>query len=172
MTLARSLFVLVAFVVWAGSSAGSARSALFFLFQPTSAAAGDLVTVRTVGTPLGFAAEDREGPLQQPIRLYLVRNEVAGTIRSRFDRRLHFVGRLVPDARGRAALTFAALPLDTGAYAVAAWCPGCAKYSRGSRFSVLRVDRQIVPRFRRAMLLSLRTTATTYGVSRHPPEWR
>ena len=145
-------------VVWLGAPA-DARAALFFLFEPTSVEAGGWVSVRTAGTPAGFGDGQRALPVRQPIRLYLVPNRVAPEIRNRFDTRLHFVGNLVPDARGRGVLRFRAPPLDSGRYAISAWCPGCARYSdRGRTFSVLAVDNQIVPRYRARMALRVRTT--------------
>jgi len=100
-------------VVWLGAPA-DARAALFFLFEPTSVEAGGWVSVRTAGTPAGFGDGQRALPVRQPIRLYLVPNRVAPEIRNRFDTRLHFVGNLVPDARGRGVLRFRAPPLDSG----------------------------------------------------------
>lgn len=73
------------------------------------------------------------------MRLYLVANEVAGSVRNRFDPRLHFVGALVPDRNTRGILTFSVPPLDSNRYAVAAWCPGCAQFSAGVSFAVLPV---------------------------------
>ena len=116
--------------------ASSAGAALFFLFQPTAATPGDRVTVRTGGTPAGFTLRQRKRPLQKPIRVYLVPNRLAGEVRGRFDPRLHFVGVLVPDRDARGVLTFTVPPLDSDTYVAAAWCPGCARYSRGRSFFV------------------------------------
>jgi hypothetical protein len=127
----------------------SAHAALFFLFEPTSAKAGGVVEVRLGGTPGRFTLADRERPFQKAIRVYLVRGEVAGEVSTRFDRRLHFVGRIVPDRRSRGVLRFRAPPLDTGAYVLAYWCPGCAPHSRGVTFGVQTVPR--VSRYRRWM---------------------
>lgn len=133
--------------------ASSASGALVFLFSPTSATPGDLVTVRLGGTPARFTLSDRARPLQRPIRVYLVRNEVADEVRGRFDPRLHFVGALVPDRNARGILEFTLPPLDTGTYAVAAWCPRCARYSVGRTFFTLPVPR--VSRYRRQMGLKI-----------------
>ena len=118
----------------AGTLATSASAALFFLFSPTAALPGDVVKVRLGGTPAGFTPAQRERPFQRPIRIYLVQDGVAGDVRSRFDPRLHFVGALVPDRNARGMLAFEAPPLDSGTYVVAAWCPGCARFSAGSSF--------------------------------------
>ena len=119
--------------------APSAYAALFFLFKPTSAAPGERVTVRLGGTPASFTLADRKRPFKRAMRLYLVPNGIAGEVRSRFDPRLHFVGRLVPDKNTRGLLTFTVPPVDTDDYAVAAWCPGCARYSSGRTFFTLPV---------------------------------
>jgi hypothetical protein len=135
----------------------TAHSALFFLFEPTAASANDMVTVRLGGTPATFTLDQREEPFEPAIRLYLVPRDVAARVGSRFDRRLHFVGAIVPDRRFRDVLTFRAPPLDTGRYALAAWCPGCAARSFGRTFFVQKVPQ--VSRFRRWMGLSLRLPA-------------
>jgi hypothetical protein len=116
-----------------------------------------MVTVRLGGTPATFTLDRREEPFEPAIRVYLVPREVAEDVRSRFDRRLHFVGAIVPDRKFRGVLTFRAPPLDTGRYALAAWCPGCAAHSFGRRFFVQTVPQ--VSRFRRWMGLSLRLPA-------------
>lgn len=124
--------------------APSAYAALFFLFKPTSAAAGERVTVRLGGTPASFTLADRKKPFKRAIRLYLVPNRIAGEARSRFDPRLQFVGRLVPDKKSRGLLTFTVPPVDTDDYAVAAWCPECARYSSGRTFFTFRFPRCLV----------------------------
>lgn len=130
-----------------------AQSALFFFFEPTTATPGDRVTVRTGGTPRGFQPNQRAGSLRREMRLYLVRNAVADKVRARHDSRLHFIGSLRPDYRGRGVLTFPVPPLDSGSYAAAVWCPECARSSFGRTFFVLGVHPRTVNRFRRLMLL-------------------
>jgi hypothetical protein len=88
-----------------------------------------------------------------------VRQDVADEVGSRFDPRLHFVGRIVPDRNSRGLLSFRVPPLDTGAYALAYWCPGCAPFSRGVRFGVQTMPR--VSRYRRSMGLRVRLPAAT-----------
>ena len=114
------------------------------------------MTVRLGGTPASFAPADRRQPLQRAIRLYLVPNDVAASVRNRFDPRLHFVGALVPDRDTRGILTFTAPPLATGEYAVAAWCPGCAQFSAGRTFFVLPVVPNDPGRFVDLQLLDVR----------------
>lgn len=143
----------------AAVSAAVAHGALFFLFQPTSAQTGDVVTVRLGGTPAGFTLADRRRPLGRPIRVYLVRDEVANQVHGRFDPRLHFVGLLVPDRHRRGMLEFQVPPLETGTYAAAAWCPECARWSFGRTFFVLGVRE--VSRFREQMGLRLRLPPAT-----------
>ena len=143
----------------AGVAVSSAHAALFFLFKPTAADAGSVVNVRLGGTPADFIPQDAERPLRNGIRLYLVRRDVAGKVRSRFDPRLHFVGRIVPDRNLHGVLSFTVPPLDTGAYAVAAWCPGCAPHSFGRTLFVQTVPK--VSRFRRWMGLRVHLPSAT-----------
>jgi hypothetical protein len=136
---------------------GKTGAALFFLFNQPSAAPNDRVTVRTGGTPKGFKASQRLKPFQQPVRLYLVRRDLAPRVRSRFDSRLNFIGSLVADKNGRGLVRFSAPPLDAATYTIAYWCPGCAAYSRGHTFVVQDVE-QFVPRYRSQALLSIGST--------------
>jgi hypothetical protein len=145
--------LVLAGVLVAAIAASTASAALFFLFSPAAAKPGDVVAVRTGGTPTSFTAAQRKRPLRPPIRIYLVPQDVAGEVRSRFDPRISFVGSLVPDRDTHGLLSFRAPPLDTGSYAVAAWCPGCAAYSRGSTFFVLTPVAS--SRFQRQMTLRL-----------------
>jgi hypothetical protein len=140
-----------------------ARSALFFLFNPASAEPGDRVTVRTAGTPQSFEPSRRIRPFQRPYRLYLVPNELAGAVRSRFDPRVHFIGSLRPDKNGRGTLAFTVPPLEPGSYATAVWCPGCARSSRGRTFSVLGVGSGTAARYRPLMLLRVAEQPVTAG---------
>jgi hypothetical protein len=139
--------------------ASSAHAALFFLFAPARADAGDVVRVRLGGTPERFQLTDRERPFQQPIRVYLAPVDVAGEVGARYDRRLHFVGELVPDKRSRGVLAFRVPPLDSGAYALAYWCPGCARFSGGVKFGVQTIP--AVSRYRRWMGLRVRLPDAT-----------
>ena len=148
LALLASLAALVAAAV---PDAG--RASLFFLFDPTSAKPGETVTVRLGGTPKSFTQAQAVRPFQRPIRLYVVPNGAAAGVRSRFDSRLHFVGSLVPDARGRGKVSFTVPPLDAGSYAAAAWCPGCARFSFGRTFFTLPVGSGTAPRYRPFMLL-------------------
>jgi hypothetical protein len=133
------------------------------------------VTVRLGGTPVGFRASDRVRPFQRPMRLYLVPNAVASTVRSRYDLRLHFVGTLVPDKNAHGVLSFVVPPLASGSYTVAAWCPGCAPYSRGRTFFVQQVGEDIVPLYRPLMLLRVEmpsaaeTCPVTIPAGKAPP---
>lgn len=86
-----------------------------FGFDHVSAAPNDRVTVHAQG-------------LLRPERLYLVRSDVARSVRSRFDARLAYVGRLVPSRR-HAMLIFSVPPLDTGVYVP--WCAGCGNRRSG-----------------------------------------
>jgi hypothetical protein len=152
----------------AAAIAGSAHAALFFLFDPTTAEPGHVVTIRLGGTPRDYDAERRKLPLQRPIRVYLVPAESAAEIRGRFDRRLHFVGSVRPDRTGRGALTFALPPLDAGIYVVAAWCPGCARFSFGNTFSVQTVPRVSRYRDEMAIQVALPSPARSCPVTKGP----
>jgi hypothetical protein len=145
----------------AGAAAEDGRSALFFLLQPSAAKPGEVVTVRTGGTPASFTLGRRVRPFGRSMRLYLVPNRLARDVHSRFDRRAHFIGRLVPDARGRGMLRFTVPPLDSDRFTIAAWCPGCAAYSRGRTWSVIEVNHDIVPRYRSQMLLRIGSQPAT-----------
>jgi len=134
--------------------ASAASGALFFLFKPTAAQPGDLVTVRLGGTPVDFTLAKRVRPFQRPIRVYLVPNGVADLVRTRFDKRVHFVGRIVPDKNTHGVLSFTVPPLDTDTYVAAAWCPGCARYSLGRSFFVLQLPR--ASRYRGSMAVRVR----------------
>jgi hypothetical protein len=147
--------VLSRVVAVAAAIAASAHAALVFLFSPRAAEAGQVVTVRLGGTPPGFTLADRVKPFREPMRIYLVRNDIAPEVTGRLDPRLHFVGVLVPDRNGRGVLSFRAPPLDSDSHAVAVWCPGCAASSFGRRFFVLDVTPFTSSRFP-GMLLRLR----------------
>lgn len=156
-------FVLVAVVLVALAAPANARAALFFLFDQPSASPNGRVTVRTGATPKEFELSQRVKPLQRPVRLYLVRTDLAADVHSRFDPRLNFVGSLVPDKNVRGLLTFSVAPLDSGAYTLAYWCLGCASYSRGRTFFVQRAD-QFIRRYRSQALLRI-DTATACPVT-------
>lgn len=135
----------------------NAQAALFFLFGRPTAAPNDRVTVRMGGTPAGFTLRQRVRPFGRPIRLYLVPNALVDDVHSRFDARLRFVGVLVPDRLGRGVLTLSVPPLDQDDYTVAAWCPGCARYSRGRTFYVQDPEQFVEP-YRSQALLRVETT--------------
>jgi hypothetical protein len=159
----KRLLVVVALVFAGGvvAAANSASSALFFLFDPTTARPGEQVTVRTAWTPQRFRPSQQAKPLRPPMRLYLVPNAVAGAVRSRFDKRIHFIGSIRPDRDGRGVLAFNVPALDSGSYAAAAWCPGCAHSSRGRTFSVLGVRPETAGQYRPLMLLRVATPPAT-----------
>lgn len=109
----------------AAGTAGLARAAFFFLFEPTNVRPGEVAVVRVGGTPAGFTLDQRERPFQPALRVYLVPRSIAGTVRSPSDRRLHFIGVLVPDRWGRGLLPFRVPPVDSGEYTAARWCRTC-----------------------------------------------
>jgi hypothetical protein len=135
----------------------NARGALFFVFERSSAAPNDRLTVRAGGTPSNFKLSQRQKPLQPPVRLYLVRTQVAAEVHSRFDARLSFVGSVVLGRNGRGLMQFSVPPLDPGTYTIAYWCPGCARYSRGRTFYVQDPEQFVEP-YRTQALLRVETT--------------
>jgi hypothetical protein len=145
----------------AATATPSGNASLFFLFGPTSAKPGERVTVRTGGTPASFRPSQRVKPLQRAMRLYLVPNAIAPKVRFRFDSRLHYIGSLVPDKNLHGLLRFTVPPLASDRYAVAVWCPGCARFSGGRTFQVLHVDRNVVPRYQPLMLLRVEMPSAT-----------
>jgi hypothetical protein len=148
------LVALICALAAALAAPANAGASLFFLFDRPSAAPNDRVTVRTDGTPKDFKLLK---PFQRQVRLYLVRKDLATQVRLRFDSRLNFIGSLVPDKNGRGMMRFSVPPLDPSTYSIAAWCPGCAAYSRGRTFFVQDAD-QFAPRYRSQALLSISTT--------------
>jgi hypothetical protein len=158
---ARLIVLVLVAAFAAAATADSARSALFFFFEPTMAKPGDRVTIRIAGTPHGFRPSQRVRPLQRPMRLYLVPNGLADDVRSRFDARIHFIGLLRPDKSGRGLLTFSVPALESGSYAAAVWCPSCARYSGGRTFFALGVGPGTVARYRPLMLLRVSAPPAT-----------
>ena len=82
-------------------------------------------------------------------------------MRTRFDRRLHFIGSLAPDRYVRGTLAFTVPPLDTDGYAVAAWWPGDARYGRRTTFFVWPVGQDTASRYRPLMLLRVEMPPAT-----------
>lgn len=151
--------VLITVVLVALFVPANARGALFFLLDQSAAKPNERVTVRTGTTPKGFQLRQRARPLRQAVRLYLVATDAASEVHSRNDRRLYFVGSLVPDQNGRGLMSFSMPPLDSQTYTLAYWCPGCAAFSRGRTFFVQRPD-QVAPRYRAQTLLRLVATTS------------
>jgi len=145
--------VALAAAVCATAFVSAASATLFLLFKPTAATTGGLVSMRLGGTPATFTAADRVRPFKKPVRVYLVGEDVAATVRTRFDPRLRFVGELAPDRNGHGVLTFQLPPLDSGTYVEAVSCPGCALYSRGRTFFVLSLSDS--SRYRDLMVLTV-----------------
>jgi hypothetical protein len=131
---------LIALAVAALAAPAKARAVPVFVFDQPSASPNDRVTVRTAG---------RVEPLQQRVRIYLVRADIASEVRSRLDRRVNFIGSVVPDRNGRGVLTFSVPPLDSGEYTLAYWY--------GRTFAVQQ-RAQLVQRFRSRALLRIDTT--------------
>jgi hypothetical protein len=151
--------VLVTGCIVALAAPANAEAAAFFLFDRPAAAPNDRVTVRTGGTPRDFTPSRRVKPFQRPIRLYLIRHDLAAQVHSRLDSRLSFVGSIVPDTNFRGVLTISVPPLDAGSHTIAYWCPACAAHSRGRTFFVQEPD-QFVPRYRAQALLRIGTTGS------------
>jgi hypothetical protein len=135
----------------------NADAALFFVFDQSTAAPNERLTVRAGGTPNDFKLSQRKRPFQRPVRLYLVAAGAAAEVRSRFDSRLRFVGSVVLGREGRGLLRVSVPPLDPGTYTIAYWCPGCARYSRGRTFYVQDPEQFVEP-YRSQALLQVETT--------------
>jgi hypothetical protein len=114
------------------ATGAESKSVVPFVLDSRAAEPADVVTIRIAGTQRGFTVEDAEKPFRKAMRLYLVRSDISATVRSRFDPRLHFIGRIVPDRRMRGLLSFVVPPLETAAYDIVFWCPECAG-GRGNR---------------------------------------
>jgi hypothetical protein len=155
----RSVAVLGA-LAFAAIAAEVAIGASFFLFDSPRASAGDDVVVRQAGTPASFGPRNAVRPLQRPVRLYLVPSEIAPRIRSRNDPRLHFIGLFVHDRNGHGITTFTVPPLAAGKYAIASWCPGCPRFSRGRTFFVQSVSPSTT-RYRNRMRLDVQAAPAT-----------
>ena len=118
---------------------GAARAALFAVFSQRTARPGDRVELRMVGS--GFA---RAPAKHAAIRVFLVENGVADSVRSPRDPRLRFIGTFdvdrtrydsVRDAYPYAPIVFRVPSnLAAGTYTVAYDCPPCAAYSFGRTF--------------------------------------
>jgi hypothetical protein len=127
---------LLAVVLAALAVPANAHASLAFLFDQSTAAPNDRMTLRALGTPRNFDQRRRLKPFQRPVRVYLVRSELAKKVRTRFDPRLSYIGSEVLGKLGRGLVTFSVPPLDPGEYTIAYWCPGCAQYSRRRTFYV------------------------------------
>jgi hypothetical protein len=107
---------------------GAARAALFAVFSQRTARPGDRVGLRMVGN--GFA---RAPAKHAAIRVFLVENGVADSVRSPRDPRLRFVGTF--DVNRKRSIVFRVPSnLGAGTYTAAYDCPPCAAYSFGRTF--------------------------------------
>jgi hypothetical protein len=107
---------------------GAARAALFAVFSQRTARPGDRVELRMVGS--GFA---RAPAKHAAIRVFLVENGVADSVRSPRDPRLRFVGTF--DVNRKRSIVFRVPSnLAAGTYTAAYDCPPCAAYSFGRTF--------------------------------------
>ena len=145
---------LVAAALAALAAPANAPAALFFVFDRPAAAPNDRVTVRIGGTPRQFTPIT---PLRRPVHVYIVRRDLAASVRSRFDRRLAFITAIRPDRNLHAVATFSVPPLDPAEYTLAYWCPACAASSRGRTFFV-QDPATFAARIRAQALLRIATT--------------
>jgi len=118
----------VAIVLAALLVPGAAQAALFAVFSQRTARPGDRVELRMVGS--GFAPAPAR---HAAIRVFLVENGVADSVRSSRDPRLRFVGVFDVD-RTRPIVFRVPADLAAGTYTVAYDCPPCAAYSFGRTF--------------------------------------
>lgn len=119
---------------------GAARAALFAVFSQRTARPGDRVELRLVGSTFVRAPAKHAA-----IRVFLVENGAADSVRSPRDPRLRLVGTFdvdrtrydhVRDAYPYAPIIVFRVPsnLAAGTYTVAYDCPPCAAYSFGKTF--------------------------------------
>jgi hypothetical protein len=120
--------VLLGLAVVACTAAAGATEPQRFALSATSAAQGDAVELRFRGAATRPSTTTR---------LYLVSVADAVSVRSRVDRRLHFVGTIASSPRARRVFTVP--PLDPGIYALAYWCRGCLAH--GVKVAVERSPR-------------------------------
>lgn len=115
----------------AAALAAPAGAALWLLFSQTTATPGDEVAVHTAGG--AFTAWVRSGALRKapPLRLFLVRAELADRINGIGDRRLIDLGRLTVDRRGVGSARFRVPNVRPGDYDVLLRCTLCAPRSAG-----------------------------------------
>ncbi len=98
----------------AALASGSRELPPRFSLSATTIGANDSVTVR-VRQPAHLGRRE--------IRLYLVPTDVAAGVRSRFDKRLSYVGSVPSTRDSRTVVTVP--PLESGRYTLAYWCRGC-----------------------------------------------
>jgi hypothetical protein len=154
----------VAVAAAGAATAASAEGATFFLFNKQQAAPGELITIRSGGTPRNFDPSRRQRPFQPSVHLYLVAEKDAAAIRTRFDPRLIRVGTIVLGRDGRGLLTFRLPKLPAGRYLIASWCPRCMPSIGKPRLFILRPSDDIVPRYRDEIVLQVTDTGSSRNV--------
>jgi hypothetical protein len=108
----------------AAASADRASGAIFFVMKPNAAVPGERVDVRTPWTRATFTYARAKRPFHR-VTLYLVRNSIAGRVKSPSDRRLARIGTVTLDAEQRGFRSFVVPRLAPGTYTTAYWCPRC-----------------------------------------------
>ena len=145
-----------------GVVAERADAALFVVFEPAEAEAGDVVTLRLGGTPADFTPADAEPPAGEPVRVFLVPNYAAADVRAADDERLTYVATIEPDASGHGVATFTVPDLAPGLYAAAFDCPACADNSGGRTFSVVDAVEDVAPEYRGRVGLTIERGAISW----------
>jgi hypothetical protein len=151
---------LVALAVTALVAAGTAPTATFFLLEPTVAAPGDRVTVRSPCPPArATCTSGAEAPKRVQFDLYFVENEVADSVTSPSDSSLVPLGVIEIDEDGHGSLTFTVPDVGKGTYTIAHRRVGPCSHSGicGPAFHSATVGDQIVSRYRPTMTLRVRS---------------
>jgi hypothetical protein len=147
VSVLKQFFVVALVAGFALAQSGTGRAADLFIFDSRAASPGDRVTVKSATA----------GSETTPVRLvlYLVRNEIADTVRSPRDRRLIRLGVIAVDNRGRGSLSFVVPDVDGGAYVLAHRRIGPCGHRGicGAPFYAASVGDDIIPRYRPLMTL-------------------
>lgn len=121
----RRLVVLATLIALALPAAAGGSQAALFLFSQTSAEPEDVILVRTVGKGVLLGAKRRGELRRHPLRVFMVSQAGAASVRSPRDRGLSLLGRLSVDRKGTGRLRFRTPNLPPGDYTTLIDCATC-----------------------------------------------